>query len=92
MVEIQDEYITCLDSAWLLTNYVSMFLSFPEMIDLLLNEFCPGYFKVFITTTYDATTHFQTTCKEIVDIFKRCTGEDLDLSSVREDLEAAQRE
>lgn len=46
--------------------------------------------QVFITTTYDATTHFQTTCKEIMDMYKRCTGEELDLSTVQRDLEAAQ--
>ncbi|RMX59346.1 hypothetical protein pdam_00014019 [Pocillopora damicornis] len=65
---------------------------FVKVSDILVPTDDGSESGVFITTTYDATTHFQTTCKEIVDIFKRCTGEDLDLSSVREDLEAAQRE
>lgn len=65
---------------------------FVKVSDILVPTDDGSKSGVFITTTYDATTHFQTTCKEIVDIFKRCTGEDLDLSSVREDLEAAQRE
>ncbi|KAJ7331259.1 Rab GDP dissociation inhibitor beta [Desmophyllum pertusum] len=48
--------------------------------------------RVFISTTYDATTHFQTTCQDIVDIYKRCTGEDIDFSKVQNDLEAAKAE
>jgi Rab GDP dissociation inhibitor len=36
--------------------------------------------KVFITTSYDASSHFETTCLDILDVFKRVTGEDVDLS------------
>ncbi|XP_068714728.1 rab GDP dissociation inhibitor alpha-like [Montipora capricornis] len=38
--------------------------------------------KVFISTSYDATTHFQTTCSDIVDVYKRCTGEEFDFSKM----------
>ncbi|XP_020631682.1 rab GDP dissociation inhibitor alpha-like [Orbicella faveolata] len=48
--------------------------------------------KVFISTSYDATTHFETTCQDIVDIYKRCTGEDIDFSTVQKDLEACTAE
>lgn len=65
---------------------------FVKVSDVLVPTDDGSKSGVFITTTYDATTHFQTTCKEILDIFKRCTGGDLDLTTVREDLEAAQRE
>lgn len=27
--------------------------------------------QVFISTTYDATTHFETTCKDVLDVWKR---------------------
>jgi len=37
---------------------------------------------VFISTSYDATTHFETTFTDINDIYKRATGKDLDLESV----------
>ena len=47
---------------------------------------------MFISTSYDATTHFETTCKDIVDIYKRCTGEDIDFSTVQKDLEACSAE
>lgn len=65
---------------------------FVKVSDVLVPTEDGSKSGVFITTTYDATTHFQTTCKEILDIYKRCTGGDLDLTTVREDLEAAQRE
>lgn len=33
--------------------------------------------KVFITTSYDATSHFETTVQDVLDIYKRVTGKDL---------------
>lgn len=37
--------------------------------------------NVFISTSYDATTHFETTFNDINSIYKRATGKDLDLSA-----------
>jgi len=42
--------------------------------------------QVFISQSYDATTHFETTCLDVLDIFKRATGEDFDFSKVKSDL------
>jgi len=36
--------------------------------------------KCFVSTSYDATSHFETTCADILDIYKRVTGKDVDLS------------
>jgi len=36
--------------------------------------------KLFVSTSYDATSHFETTCIDILDIYKRVTGKDADLS------------
>jgi Rab GDP dissociation inhibitor len=44
--------------------------------------------KVFISKSFDQTTHFETTCLDIMDMYKRITGKDLDLSVA--DLEALQ--
>lgn len=33
--------------------------------------------KVFISASYDATSHFETTCLDVLDIYKRITGKDL---------------
>ncbi|XP_071960488.1 rab GDP dissociation inhibitor beta-like [Antedon mediterranea] len=44
--------------------------------------------KVFITKSYDATTHFETTCEDIKNTYRRITGEELDFSQVQKDIEA----
>jgi len=41
----------------------------------------------FISKSYDATSHFETTCKDVLDIFKRGTGEEFDFSKVKHTLE-----
>jgi len=38
--------------------------------------------RMFISRSYDATSHFETVANDVCDLFKRVTGEDLDLSSV----------
>eukprot|EP00730_Choanoeca_flexa_P000403 TRINITY_DN10185_c0_g3_i1.p1 TRINITY_DN10185_c0_g3~~TRINITY_DN10185_c0_g3_i1.p1 ORF type:complete len:444 (+),score=115.63 TRINITY_DN10185_c0_g3_i1:50-1381(+) len=40
--------------------------------------------NVFITKSYDATSHFESTCDDIMDVYKRCTGQELDLDTPRE--------
>ena len=42
--------------------------------------------QLFISASYDATTHFETTCLDVLDIFKRGTGEDFDFSKVKHNL------
>lgn len=39
--------------------------------------------QVFISKSYDATTHFETTCTDVLDIFRRATGADFDFSKVK---------
>ncbi|KAF8783036.1 Rab GDP dissociation inhibitor alpha like protein [Argiope bruennichi] len=34
--------------------------------------------QIFISQSYDATSHFETTCLDVLDIFRRGTGEDFD--------------
>lgn len=42
--------------------------------------------NLFISKSYDATTHFETTCLDVLDIFKRATGEEFDFSKVKQEL------
>lgn len=42
---------------------------------------------VFISKSYDATSHFETTCLDVLDIFRRGTGEDFDFSKVKHTLD-----
>jgi len=43
--------------------------------------------QLFISKSYDATSHFETTCKDVLDIFKRGTGAEFDFSQVKHNLE-----
>ncbi|EDQ92200.1 uncharacterized protein MONBRDRAFT_17747 [Monosiga brevicollis MX1] len=38
---------------------------------------------IFVTKSYDASSHFETTCLDILDVYKRCMGEELDLDTPR---------
>lgn len=42
--------------------------------------------QIFISQSYDATTHFETTCLDVLDIFKRGTGEDFDFTQIKQEL------
>jgi len=43
--------------------------------------------QVFLSKSYDATSHFETTCIDVLDIFRRATGADFDFSKVKHNLE-----
>lgn len=42
--------------------------------------------QVFISESYDATTHFETSSLDVLDIFKRGTGEEFDFSKIKHEL------
>jgi len=42
--------------------------------------------QIFVSESFDATSHFETTCSDVLDIFRRGTGEDFDFSKVKLDL------
>uniref|UniRef100_A0AAR2JJ33 Rab GDP dissociation inhibitor n=1 Tax=Pygocentrus nattereri TaxID=42514 RepID=A0AAR2JJ33_PYGNA len=39
--------------------------------------------QIFASRSYDATTHFETTCNDIKDIYKRMTGSDFDFENMK---------
>jgi len=43
--------------------------------------------QVYVSTSYDATSHFETTCRDVLDIFRRSTGADFDFSNVKHVLD-----
>ena len=47
--------------------------------------------QVFISKSYDATTHFETTCDDVVDIFERVTGKPFDFSAVQTQIETVEQ-
>jgi len=36
--------------------------------------------RIFVSVSYDATSHFETTCEDVMDIYRRVTGKEVDLS------------
>jgi len=38
--------------------------------------------QIFISKTYDATSHFETTCDDVLDVFERGTGQQFDFSKI----------
>jgi Rab GDP dissociation inhibitor len=46
--------------------------------------------NIFISKSYDATSHFETTTDDVRDIYKRATGEELVVEGLREDQQLAQ--
>uniref|UniRef100_A0A914X712 Rab GDP dissociation inhibitor n=1 Tax=Plectus sambesii TaxID=2011161 RepID=A0A914X712_9BILA len=38
--------------------------------------------QVFISKTYDPTSHFETTCTDVLDIFKRGTTQEFDFTKI----------
>lgn len=42
--------------------------------------------QIFITKSYDATTHFESTCLDILDVYERITGEKFDFTTVTRGL------
>lgn len=47
--------------------------------------------RVFVSKSYDATTHFETTCDDVVDIYERVTGESFDFSKMQTHVETVEQ-
>lgn len=45
--------------------------------------------NIFISKSYDATSHFETTTDDVKDIYARATGEELKVEGLREGLQVA---
>ena len=46
----------------------------------------PFVFQIFISKSYDPTTHFETTCTDIISLYERISGESFDLNSVKREV------
>jgi len=42
--------------------------------------------QIFISKSFDPTSHFEETCVDVLEIYKRGTGEEFDFSNIRNDL------
>lgn len=43
--------------------------------------------QVFISESYDATTHFETTCNDVLELFKKATGGEFDFTKMKDSLD-----
>ena len=65
--------------------------SFAPFFLPLLISFLPSLHQIFISSSYDATTHFETTCEDVVDIYQRVTGQPFDFSVVQSQIETVEQ-
>ncbi|KAL0627884.1 Rab GDP dissociation inhibitor beta [Plecturocebus cupreus] len=56
---------------------------FVSISDLLVPKDLGTESQIFISRTYDATTHFETTCDDIKNIYKRMTGSEFDFEEMK---------
>merc|ERR1712106_581131 len=47
----------------------------------------PAGDNIYVTKSYDATTHFETTCDNIIEVYKKVTGKDFDFSACKRTIE-----
>ena len=45
--------------------------------------------NIFISKSYDATSHFETTTDDVKDIYRRCAGKELVVEGLREGINVA---
>lgn len=50
---------------------------------MTLNHHFDCFYQIFITKSYDATSHFETTCIDVLETYKRATGEEFDFSKIK---------
>ena len=48
--------------------------------------------QAFVTKSYDATTHFESTCEDVVEVYERVTGKPFDFSAVQSQIETVEQQ
>ena len=48
--------------------------------------------NIFLSKSYDATSHFETTTDDVKDIYRRCIGEELKVEGLREGLQVTEEQ
>ena len=76
-VETGNPETECLPGLQLLGNILERFV-------IVSDSFAPNGDgtdnQIFISTTFDATSHFETTCFDVADLYRRVSGKELDLT------------
>ena len=40
--------------------------------------------QIYVTQSYDATSHFETTCEDVLDVYKRIAGSQFDFTKLKD--------
>ncbi|VDO75606.1 unnamed protein product [Schistosoma margrebowiei] len=56
-------------------------------IHLFFVNFPCFQFQIYISKSYDASTHFESTCTDVLEMYERITGSPFDFSKVTRNLE-----
>eukprot|EP00657_Telonema_sp_P-1_P004936 TRINITY_DN21958_c0_g1_i1.p1 TRINITY_DN21958_c0_g1~~TRINITY_DN21958_c0_g1_i1.p1 ORF type:complete len:368 (+),score=101.43 TRINITY_DN21958_c0_g1_i1:172-1275(+) len=60
---------------------------FTNICDVMAPNDPTGADNIFVTPGYDATSHFESTCLDVLDIYEHVMGEPLDLSSLQPNVD-----
>ncbi|XP_076468698.1 rab GDP dissociation inhibitor beta-like [Babylonia areolata] len=71
----------------LLGPIIQKFVSVSDLFEPVVEETDS---KIYVTKSYDATTHFETTCDDVLHTYKRIMGEEFDFSKVKHTEEQQQ--
>ena len=74
-----------------LYSHTSRVFTLKAVLILFFSNRACSSFQVFVSKSYDATTHFETTCDDVLDIFRRVTGEDFDFTKVQATVETVEQ-
>jgi len=55
---------------------------FTAQSDFMVPNEGTGADGIFVTESYDATSHFETACHDVIQLYKQVTGEELDLDNM----------
>jgi Rab GDP dissociation inhibitor len=47
---------------------------------------------IYVTQSYDATSHFETTCEDVLDVYKRITGSQFDFTKLKDKVLTSEEE
>lgn len=64
----------------LILHFHLVFCRFDNISDLKVPTNTTAADNCFISRTYDATSHFETVADDVLELYKRITGTDLDMN------------
>lgn len=73
---------------WLLSCFLLPFFRFVSVVPLYMPASSGTRDNVYVTKSYDATSHFETVTEDVRDVWLRCMKAPLELKKRETDLQA----